>query len=79
MNSFYVILAIVAGGLMFLGVIVSIIEKKLISDRELEYSKSINLTEIRNQLREKEKRENEQENDYYEPVIIESKTIDEKV
>lgn len=79
MNIFYVILAIVAGVLMFLGVIVSIIEKKLISDRELEYSKSINLTEIRNQLREKEKREKEQENDYYEPVIIESKTIDEKV
>ena len=75
MSDIYVVLIVIACIFIILGFIVLIIEKKIINERELEYSKSINLTEIRNQLIEKDK----EEEDFYEPVIIESKTIDEKV
>lgn len=73
-DDLYVVLLIIAGIFFFLGFIVFFIEKKLIHDREIEYSKSINLTEIRNQLMEEK-----QEYDSNEPVIIESQVFDENI
>ena len=71
-DDLYIVLLIIAGIFFFLGFIVFFIEKKLIRDREIEYSKSINLTEIRSQLMEEM-----QEYDSNEPVIIESQVFDE--
>ena len=77
MSSIYIILGSIASVLLLLGIIVGIIEKKLIFEREIEYSKSINLTEIRNQIKINEKKEDT--DNYYEPVIIETKSLDEKI
>ncbi|MBR2827802.1 MAG: hypothetical protein IKE70_01040 [Bacilli bacterium] len=73
-NDIYFVLLIIAFVFLLLGLIVFIIEKKLIHDREIEYSKSINLTEIRNQLMEEM-----DDNDYNEPIIVESHSLDENV
>lgn len=73
-DDLYIVLLIIAGIFFFLGFIVFFIEKKLIHDREIEYSKSINLTEIRSQLMEEM-----QEYDSNEPVIIESQVFDENI
>ena len=73
-DNLYIVLLVIAGVFFLLGIIVFLIEKKLIHDREIEYSKSINLTEIRNQLMEEI-----QEYDSNEPVIIESQILDEKI
>ena len=77
MSGIYILLISAASVLLLLGIIVGLIEKKLISDREIEYSKSINLNEIRNQIKIQEKKD--ESNDYYEPVIIESQSVDEKI
>ncbi len=68
MNNVYIILISITGVFILLSIVVTLIQKKLVKKREEEYSKSIDLTEIRNQIKEKIKKENQE--DTSDPVMI---------
>ena len=68
MNNVYIILISITGVFILLSIVITLIQKRLVKKREEEYSKSIDLTEIRNQIKEKIKKENQE--DTSDPVMI---------